>query len=150
MNKELIKILLVFVLIGSTSSSFAWQNIFKGQTSINKPFDLRDPFQPPKFQSKKFKKQVSKVSGVLNNQLKLDEKVKIEDIQIVGVLVGEKRRVLLEVNGKGPFRLREGEKVGLDGPELKAILPGGIILVEKITNIYDEIEYIETVIPISK
>ena len=46
--------------------------------------------------------------------------------------------------------LREGMKIGADQAELKAILPGGIILVEKITNVYGEEEYLETVIPISR
>ena len=41
-------------------------------------------------------------------------------------------------------------KIGRDKIEVKAILPGGMILVEKITNIYGDDEYIETVIPISK
>ena len=46
--------------------------------------------------------------------------------------------------------LKEGMKIGEDGAELKAILPGGIILVEKIVNVYGQEEYLETVIPISK
>jgi len=33
--------------------------------------------------------------------------------------------------------------------ELKAIMPGGIALVEKIKNIYDQEEYIETIILLS-
>ena len=41
-------------------------------------------------------------------------------------------------------------KIGEDGAELKAILPGGIIVVEKIVNVYGQEEYLETVIPISK
>jgi hypothetical protein len=45
---------------------------------------------------------------------------------------------------------KEGAKIGAEAAELKAILPGGIVLVEKITNVYGEEEYLETVIPISK
>jgi hypothetical protein len=33
--------------------------------------------------------------------------------------------------------------------DVKAILPGGIILVEKIRNVYDQDEYLETVLPVS-
>jgi len=50
----------------------------------------------------------------------------------------------------GIIILKEGMKIGDDGAELKAILPGGIILVEKIVNVYGQEEYLETVIPISK
>jgi type IV pilus assembly protein PilP len=46
--------------------------------------------------------------------------------------------------------MKEGMKIGPDNAELKAILPGGIVLVEKIVNVYGEDEFLETVIPISK
>jgi type IV pilus assembly protein PilP len=41
-------------------------------------------------------------------------------------------------------------KLGENNAELRAILPGGLILVEKNINIYGEEEYLETVIPIVK
>jgi hypothetical protein len=41
-------------------------------------------------------------------------------------------------------------KLGPNNADIKAILPGGIILVEKVTNIYGEDEFLETVIPISE
>ena len=47
------------------------------------------------------------------------------------------------------FYIKEGMKLGSSGAEVKAILPGGIVLVEKIRNVYDQDEYLETVIPIS-
>lgn len=47
------------------------------------------------------------------------------------------------------YILKEGMKVGVDDAEVKAILPGGIVVVEKIVNVYDQQEYIETVIPVS-
>ena len=40
--------------------------------------------------------------------------------------------------------------LGSNEAEIKAILPGGLILAEKVVNIYGETEYLETVIPISK
>ncbi len=52
--------------------------------------------------------------------------------------------------GRSIVILREGAKIGEDGAELKAIMPGGVILVEKIINVYGQEEYLETVIPISK
>ena len=45
--------------------------------------------------------------------------------------------------------MREGMKLGLNNAEIKAILPGGIVLVEKIRNVYDEDEYLETILPVS-
>ncbi len=69
---------------------------------------------------------------------------------ISGVLIGKNRRVIIKGSEGKTYILSEGEKIGNRGPEIKAILAGGIILVEKITNIYGEPEYIETVVPISK
>ena len=47
------------------------------------------------------------------------------------------------------YYIKEGMKLGENGAEVKAILPGGIVLVEKIRNVYDQDEYLETVIPVS-
>jgi type IV pilus assembly protein PilP len=66
-------------------------------------------------------------------------------------MVGKERRALARVAGRPDVLvLREGMKLGRDNAELKAILPGGIILVEKLVNVYGEEEYLETVIPISQ
>ena len=144
-------ILLGIIFLFTLAPSFgAIEDIFNGQTSIENPFELRDPFQPPKFATQGQRTRKERNSGVWDNQSKLDEPVKIEDIKITGVLIGANRRVILKV-GSSPeaYTLKEGETVGPLGPEIKAILPGGIILAEKISNIYGEPEYIETVIPIS-
>lgn len=96
------------------------------------------------------------------------EGVPLRRIRIVGVLLGEDRRALAKVinmssANQGPpgqeggqemlseetYILREGMKIGENDAELKAILPGGIVLVEKITNVYDQDEYLETIIPIT-
>lgn len=77
--------------------------------------------------------------------------VSLQDLRIVGVLIGKERRAHGEFkDSKEVVILREGMKVGEDNAELKAILPGGIVLVEKIINVYGQEEYLETVIPISK
>lgn len=143
-------ILMSVILFFSNSSQSAIEDIFRGQTSIDKPFDLRDPFRPPEFPGQAKKNRNEQNNGVWNNQKKLEDDVKIEDIIVTGVLIGTNRRVILRI-GSDPtsYTLKEGETVGPIGPEIKAILPGGIILAEKINNIYGEPEYIETVIPIS-
>lgn len=143
---------LTVVLFFIAFSTFAnVEKIFEGQTSINKPFELRDPFQPPKFQTLNQKKRGARAKGVWTNEKKLEGEVKIEDVKVTGVLIGVKRRVTLKV-GSDPtsYTLQEGELLGEDGPEIKAILPGGVILAERINNIYGEPEFIETVIPISE
>ena len=48
------------------------------------------------------------------------------------------------------YYIKEGMRIGTNSAEVKAILPGGIVLVEKIRNVYDLDEYLETVIPVSK
>ena len=40
-------------------------------------------------------------------------------------------------------------KISHGEAEVKAILPGGVVIVEKIKNIYDQDEYLETILPIS-
>ena len=51
--------------------------------------------------------------------------------------------------GKETFILKEGMKLGENQAELKAILPGGIVVVEKLKDVYDKDEFIETLIPVS-
>lgn len=95
--------------------------------------------------------------------------VPLRQIRVVGVLLGENRSALGKVvtrSGQNPnepgldavqetlseetYILKEGMKIGENEAEIKAILPGGIVLVEKITNVYDQDEYLETIIPITR
>lgn len=122
-------------------------NFFKDKTRIENPFELRDPFKTPLLKSKK------KVTSKENYSRSVEDdlaQMELQDIKVVGVLIGKERRAVLQVE-KGPLVLvKEGMKIGPDKVELKAILPGGIILVEKIVNVYGQDEYLETVVPISK
>ena len=91
---------------------------------------------------------------VINFSNKFDvSNVFVEEIKIIGIYLGKERRAIGVQSGNGPdskpFIIKEGMKIGPDGIEVKAILPAGIVLVEKITNVYDEIEYLETIIPVS-
>lgn len=68
----------------------------------------------------------------------------------MGVLIGPERRAMARVSGaKDSFIIKEGMHIGPNQAEVKAILPGGVILVEKIRNVYDQDEYLETVLPVS-
>jgi Tfp pilus assembly protein PilP len=126
---------------------------FQGKTKIDNPFELRDPFKAPQGKAEAVeKKQGFFISGqgqYSNIQVKTVDN--INDIRLVGVLIGKERRALVNIGGgKDVIILKEGMKIGQDEAELKAILPGGIILVEKIVNVYGQEEFLETVIPISK
>jgi type IV pilus assembly protein PilP len=130
-------------------------NIFKGMTSIEEPFELRDPFKAPNIRIEKDPNIVGKVStGVYSNIPVLGD-VPLDSIQVVGVIIGKERRAFIKLKqgdatGGTSYTVKEGQLMGENDAELKAILPGGLILVEKTTNIYGQEEYLETVIPISK
>ena len=140
---------LMLIFIYSVSSEAKFESMFDTHTSIPEPFKLRDPFQNPKFKSEKKEKREQRLSGVWNEERKLSQDVKLDSLDITGVLIGKNRRVLIKV-GDVVYKFKEEDNIGPNGPKIKAILPGGIILVEQITNIYGEAEYIETAIPLSK
>jgi type IV pilus assembly protein PilP len=132
----------------------AGSDIFKNKTKIKEPFKLRDPFKPKEVRGQKNQKGSISSGGIRNGIFtNLDgiENVPLAQIKITGVVIGKDRRALAKIaDGKPGIILREGMKIGEDQAEIKAILPGGIVLVEKIINVYGQEEYLETVIPISK
>lgn len=119
-------------------------------TNIENPIEMRDPFKKPEPKNKTVVKRKKSIISRTN----LDNRPKPRGIslrnvkKINGILMGEKRRVIINEGGKN-YILKEGF-VDKDGLELKAILPGGIIYVEKIINVYGQEEFLETVVPISK
>lgn len=143
-------ILLLLISFAANAQEEQFQ-FFKGQkTYIKNPFELRDPFKRPNFKTKKTAKSKygGKVEG--NSFTNLDEmgNVSLNELKIVGIVLGKNRRAVAEIKGK-TFILKEGMVLGDDGAELKAILPGGIVVVEKFKNVYDQDEYLETIIPVS-
>jgi type IV pilus assembly protein PilP len=154
-----------FIILGlfiCTASTYAQDSseaegtafsLFKSKTFLKNPLDLRDPF---KRRLTKRKTQQEKVheSGVYSNQADRIENKPIENIRIVGVMIGKERRAMAKIAtgktlGSEVFFIKEGMKIGPNGAEVKAILAGGVVLVEKIRNVYDQDEYLETVIPVS-
>jgi len=124
-------------------------------TKIKDPFDLRDPFKRVLF---KRKSEVKKNYAVLEegnvfSNLPTIENVPLSQIRIVGILLGKERRAMAKItsggDGSGTFILKEGMKLGENQAELKAILPAGIVVVEKLKDVYDKDEFIETLIPVS-
>ena len=148
---KLLLAIVIYLYVIVDSYAQITENIFGEHTSIEKPFDMRDPFKIPKSKSEISKRIKDQKRAVLDNIAKVDFPFDIKKTKLVGVLIGKERRVILKMDGKqSTYTLQEGDTFGKDGPEIKAILPGGIILVEKINNIYGESEYIETVVPISE
>lgn len=149
---KLFTFLFVFISVGAYAAPVdPLSNFFRDKTKIDKPFELRDPFKAPQSKVEKSSDRggfqitgKGQYTNIVENTVK-----SVEDIKLVGVLIGKERRAMVN-SGKGIIILKEGMKIGDDGAELKAILPGGIILVEKIVNVYGQEEYLETVIPISK
>lgn len=147
----MIRLLLLCSLL-SANSVWAQDNIerfFKDKTKLENPLELRDPFRAPVV---KFKKE-SKSDRANQDPEELLQSVNVADIRVQGVLVGKERRALVKFNSNDKMPaviIKEGYRIGPDRVEVKAILPGGVILVEKMINVYGQEEYLETVIPISK
>jgi type IV pilus assembly protein PilP len=129
----------------------------EGTTTIKNPLDLRDPFKKKRRRLKKRKKNYGGylTDGKYSN-LPSIRSYPINQIRIVGVLLGNNRRAIAKISKGGDgnldnetYMIKEGMKIGENDAEVKAIVPGGIVLVEKIRNVYDQDEYIETVIPVS-
>lgn len=157
--RSFINVLLLFVcLLGSVQTVFGQSDngnkkydFLKSRTQVKNPLEMRDPFKRKIIRKKHQVNQEKKDSGYYSDEGSIDN-VPMDKIKVVGVLLGNQRRAMVKLNEKENseiFYLREGSKIGQNGAELKAILPGGIVLVEKIRNVYDQDEYLETVIPIT-
>lgn len=151
LNKYILLLALLSTVVFGKTGDF-----FKGKTSIKDPFSLRDPFKIPQ-KEETVESKVAKFrqgTGNYSNIVPLNSNISFKQLDIVGVLIGKDRRVIVKPKGKDAnaptFTISEGTKFPADNSTLKAILPGGVILVEKITNVYGEAEYLETVIPITK
>ncbi len=138
--------------VSAAAQSSRMREIFSDKTKIERPFDLRDPFKAPFIKGQDKEGRASRTlmrDGVYTNVEPTGD-IDITKLQVVGVMIGKERRAMARVEGrKDIITLREGMRLGKDNAELKAIHPGGIILVEKLVNVYGEEEYLETVIPIT-
>ncbi|MDH5581075.1 MAG: hypothetical protein OEY33_04150 [Bdellovibrionales bacterium] len=153
----MIKVIFIPFLVFYVASALGAQYPFfkDTKTSIKNPFEMRDPFKRKVFKRHAKKVSKSKVlkDGSYSNLPEIG-KTPLNKIRIVGILLGNERRAMAKIDGgkgglKDIYIIKEGMKIGVDDAEVKAILPGGIVVVEKITNVYDQNEYIETIIPVS-
>lgn len=143
------KYLLVFFLVGTAFAQQDVEKLFSNKTKIENPLDLRDPFRAPDV--KAIREKVD--DKVTQDPEEVLASVNVNDLRVQGVLIGKERRAVVRIlnNDKAPpVIIKEGYRIGPDRVEVKAILPGGIILVEKMVNVYGQEEYLETVLPISK
>lgn len=171
MNKIINRMLIIFTLLLGCSFAVVANDdmtpVFKTSTNIKNPLDLRDPFKR-KLNKLKKKVRVSALDGLSGSREEdLLQNVTLEQIRVVGVIVGPERRAIIKIDPQGSdgssqesgsqdndqrstIFVKEGTRIGSDDSEVKAILPGGIVIVNKIKNVYDQDEYLETVIPITE
>jgi hypothetical protein len=150
------KYFLMTLMFLSSALALTPAEYIQGATKIKNPFKLRDPFKPPRLKIKKKPVDLSTGgyrNGIYTNLASMKD-LKIGNFDVVGIVVGKERRAIARLKGgkagSATFLLKEGMKIGKDKAELKAILPGGVVFVEKISNVYGQDEYLETVIPISQ
>lgn len=132
------------------------EDFFKDKTRIENPLELRDPFKSPQSRGQQrrqtgnpYRQGENTYSNVTQENLRAWN---IYELRVVGVMIGKERRAII-TRGQAAGNVvvvKEGMTIGPDNAEVKAILPGGIILVEKIINVYGQEEYLETVVPISR
>lgn len=126
-------------------------DFFRNKTKITNPFSLRDPFRE-QISSNKTAGDLNSgglVDGVFTNLPSIDD-LNLKDISIIGVLIGKDRRAIGQLQDGSTVILKEGMFLGKDNAEIKAILPGGMVLVEKIINVYGQEEFLETIVPIAE
>lgn len=132
----------------------AQEDIFSSKTSINNPMNLRDPFKAP-FLKKISEEQISSIKSSVRNgvftNLPTADKITLDNIKVIGTLMGPEPRAIVATkeSPKNSLLLKEGDKIGSNKVELKAVLPRGLVFVEQITNVYGQIEFLETVVAIS-
>lgn len=131
------------------------------RTTITNPFEMRDPFKRKALKLKSSGTKDYKLDKTIFSNLPTLDGVPLDRIKITGVILGDQRRAIAKIGEPGgdgkdsvdpnapTFVIKEGMKMGFNQAEVKAILPGGIVLVEKIKNVYDQEEYIETIMPVT-
>ena len=129
------------------------------KTNITNPFEMRDPFKRKAVKLKSTSTKDYKLDKTIFSNLPTLDGVPLDQIKITGVILGDERRAIAKIASEQQgteaagdiqtYIIKEGMKLGFNQAEVKAILPGGIVLVEKIKNVYDQEEYIETIMPVT-
>jgi Tfp pilus assembly protein PilP len=153
-------LLLIFVSMGASAQSRdgrKYKFLKNVKTTIKKPFELRDPFVKQRVDIVSEKAKKKRFGSSFSNRKSLGE-LDLEKLRIVGVFLGVKRKALAKIVktkrgesitfGEEVYILEEGMRLGKNRAEIKAILPGGIVLVERIKNVYEQDELLETIMPL--
>lgn len=155
-QKKIFSFFFLILFFKATDISANENKFYKDVTTkIKDPFNMRDPFKRILFKRKSELKKSYTIleEGSVFSNLPTIENVPISKIKIVGILLGKERRAMAKISessqGGETYILKEGMKLGNNEAELKAILPGGIVVVEKLKDVYDKDEFIETLIPVS-
>lgn len=166
---SLIKIILLLSFTALSVGSVVAQENQAGESAApnfltRERLQIRDPFKREMPKKQRLLKKDQFGSTNYSNVLTL-EGIPLERIRVVGVILGKTRSALARIAGEGAsagdsmaggeempevITIKEGMPLGVNGGEVRAILPGGIVVVEKIRNVYDQDEYLETIIPISE
>ena len=147
---KLIYLILTFAVISNSLYAEEAYKFIHSNTFVKNPLDLRDPFKRKLNKKKNSSGSKKESRGYYKNYDDSIENKPVEQMKIVGVMTGADRRAMVKIgNLPETYILKEGMKIGPNQAEVKAILPGGVILVEKIRNVYDQDEYLETVLPVS-
>lgn len=156
-NLRLNSFLAIFLLFSTIAyGSSKIEDIFKQSSEIEEPMSMRDPFFAPKVGKRRLQKGKARGGKTTFSNIEQMPESQIDDLVVVGVIIGANRRAFVKLargenqTSRETYVVKEGMKIGENNAELKAILPGGLVFVEKNTNIYGEDEYLETVVPISK
>ena len=142
-NKVVIAIICAYFAAINTYANNLPPFFKKVQTNIQDPMKLRDPFKSnlakvrPKAQEKASKMLKD---GSYSNVPKF-ENIPLDNIVIVGTLLGPTRIAMAKI-APGPgimpemnapsFIIKEGMILGENNAEVRAIVHGGIVLVEKV------------------
>lgn len=165
---SLVALALLFSLAGSLNAQEAAKPENGGSSPpsflTRERLQIRDPFKRELPKKQRILKKDRFGSTSYTNVFSL-EGVPLDRIRIVGVILGKERSALARISKESGqdsgglseeeesspvITVKEGMELGLNGGQVRAILPGGIVVVEKIRNVYDQDEYLETIIPISE
>lgn len=154
MKIKCFSLMITLFFSNATFSVEATSKVLKASgTRVKNPLELRDPFKRELRRRSRGKKTYPGTRSVFSNIPSIDA-TPLDKIKITGILIGKERRAVAKIVlerglSEESYILKEGMKLGENNAEIKAILPGGIVLVEKIRNVYDQDEYLETIIPVS-
>tara|TARA_R110000868_G_scaffold55424_8_gene172371 strand:+ start:34440 stop:34925 length:486 start_codon:yes stop_codon:yes gene_type:complete len=151
---------ILFIFSASQAAEKKLPEFFKRtKTNITNPFEMRDPFKRKAVKLKSTSTKDYKLDKTIFSNLPTLDGVPLDQIKITGVILGDERRAIAKIASEQTtagaagdiqtYIIKEGMKLGFNQAEVKAILPGGIVLVEKIKNVYDQEEYIETIMPVT-